>query len=160
MTLAERCSRCGDVLEVLRHPIRRLRWTRYWWQGVASYFTGQLRVCARCGAVYTAEGDLLAAGAVATDTEQRLDTYRKDMAYLRDAFGAVIIAAEVAVIWLTAGESVALIKAILAGGIGVGSFAPFLFFGRKARLAKHELKRLKQARVRGEIPARVSGEGK
>jgi hypothetical protein len=159
MTRAERCDRCGEALEVLRHPIRRLGWTRYWWQGVASYFTGQLRVCSRCGAVYNPDGDLLAAGAVATDTERRLDTYRRDMAYLRDAFGAVIIAAEVAVIWLAAGQSVALVEAILAGVVGVGSFVPFVFFGRKARLAKRELKRLKEGRLRGEIPLRTGGKG-
>lgn len=153
MAVSDRCARCGAALDVLRHPVRRLRWTRYWWKGFTSFFTGQLRICSRCGAMYTGDGELLAAGAVETDAERSLNTYRKDMAYMRDGFAAVVIAAELAVIWLAAGaETFELAKVLLAGGIGVGSLGPFAYFARKARMARRDLRRLKEARLRGEIP--------
>ncbi|NIN12431.1 MAG: hypothetical protein GTO05_07155 [Gemmatimonadales bacterium] len=132
--------------------MRRLRWTRYWWRGVTSLFTGQLRICPQCGAMYSGEGELLAAGAIETDAERRLSVYRKDMAYLRDAFGAVFIAAEFVVIWLIAGtESMELAKVVAAASVGAGSLVPFFYFGRKARLAKRDLKQLRGARQRGQI---------
>ncbi len=150
----ERCKRCGAGLEHLRHPVRRLRWTRYWWKGVLSYFTGQLRICARCGAIYTAEGELLAAGAAETAAEVRLNSYRKDMAGIRDGFAAVVIAAELAAVWLVAGaETFDLARALLAGGVGVGALGPFVYFARKARIAKRDLKQLREARRQGAIPA-------
>jgi hypothetical protein len=154
MAVIERCERCGSELEVLRNPVRRLRWTRYWWKGFTSFFTGQFRICPRCGAMYSGDGQLLAAGAVETDTERRLNTYRKDMAYLRDGFAGVVIAAELAVVWLIAGaETMELAKVILAGGVGVTALGPFAFFAHKTRLAKRDLKRLRQARQSGAIPA-------
>lgn len=154
MVVSERCARCGAGLEILRHPVRRLSWTRYWWKGFTSFFTGQFRICSRCGAMYTGDGELLAAGAVETDAERSLNTYRKDMAYMRDGFAAVVIAAELAVVWLAAGaETFELAKVLLAGGVGIGSLGPFAYFARKAKLARRDLRRLKEARLRGEIPA-------
>ena len=153
MALKERCDRCGHALEVLAKPVRRLRWTRYWWRGVKSLFTGQMKRCPQCGAMYSSEGELLAAGAIETDTEHRLNIYRKDMAYLRDSFAGIFVAAELAVIWLVAGaESVELTKAVVAGSLGAASLAPFFYFHRKARLAKRDLKRLRNARQQGRIP--------
>jgi hypothetical protein len=104
--------------------------------------------------MYTGEGELLAAGAVETEAERRINTYRKDMAYVRDGFGAVIVAAELAMIWLIAGaETFELTKVVLSGGIGVVALGPFVYFAGKARLAKRDLKQLKQARISGAIPA-------
>ena len=157
MPTVGQCERCGHDLETLRSPVRRLRWTRYWWKGFTSFFTGHLRICPRCGAMYTGDGALLAAGAVETDSERRLNIYRKDMAYLRDGFAAVIVAAELAVVWLASGaEAFELAKVLLAGGVGLGALGPFAYFARKAQLAKRDLKRLKDARLRGEILSKSS----
>lgn len=154
MAVIERCVRCDSQLEVLRKPIQRLRWTKYWWKGFASFFTGQLRICPRCGAMYSGDGELLAAGAVETDAERRLNTYRKDMAYVRDGFGAVVVAAELAMIWLIGGaETFELTKVVLSGGVGVVALGPFVYFARKTHLARRDLKRLKRARIGGAIPA-------
>ena len=152
MALKERCDRCGHALEVLAKPVRRLRWSRYWWRGVKSLFTGHMKMCPQCGAMYSAEGELLAAGAIETDAEHRLNVYRKDMAYLRDSFAGIFVAAEVAVIWLVAGaESLELTKAIVAGSVGAASLAPVFYFHRKARLARRDLKRLRSDRQQGRI---------
>ncbi len=154
MVGVEQCERCGHALEVLRHPVKRLRWTRYWWEGFKSLFTGQLRICGRCGAIYSGEGELLAAGAVETEAERRLNVYRKDMAHLRDAFGAVVIAAEIVVLWMVLGpEPAALSKVVLSAGVGVTSLIPFAFFGRRAQLAKRELRALREVRRRGALAA-------
>ncbi len=148
------CQMCGQGLEVLRHPVRRLRWTRHWGKGVASLFSRPLRVCGNCGAMYSGEGELLAAGAVQTEVEQRLDIYRRDMAHLRDSFGGVIVAAELAAVWLMVGAQTANVAgAVVAGSIGVATILPFGFFARKARGAKLELKKMKQARLGGRIPS-------
>lgn len=145
---------CGNALEVLRHPVRRLRWTRHWVKGVASLFSRPLRVCGNCGAMYSSEGELLASGAVTTEAEQRLDSYRRDMAHLRDSFGGVIVAAELAAVWLAAGAQTANIGgAIVAGSIGLISIVPFGFFAGKAHRARRELKKMKEVRVQGRIPA-------
>jgi hypothetical protein len=152
MALKERCDRCGHALEPLAKPVRRLRWTRYWWRGVKSLFTGQMKMCSQCGAMYSSEGELLAAGAIETGAEHRLNIYRKDMAYLRDSFAGIFVAAELAVIWLVAGaDSLELTKAIAAGSVGAVSLVPFFYFHRKARLAKRDLKRLRSARQEGRI---------
>jgi hypothetical protein len=152
MAQLERCDRCGHALEILSKPVRRLRWTRYWWQGVTSLFTGPMQMCPQCGAIYSAEGVLLAAGAIETDTEHRLNVYRRDMAYLRDAFGGIILASGVALTWLLTGaDSFELAKVIAASTVGGVSFAPFIYFGHKARLAKRDLKRLREARQEGRI---------
>ena len=155
MTELQGCTRCDHQLEILRHPLRRLRWTQYWWKGVVSLFTGPLRVCPQCGAIYSGDGDLLGVGAVMTDVETDLDQYRKDMAHLRDSFGGVIIASELVAVWLVAGPvSFHLAQVILAGAVGVGSFIPFAYFASKARHARRDLKQLTKARRSGYIPGR------
>ncbi len=152
MARLERCDRCGHALEVLRKPVRQLRWTRYWWQGVRSLFMGPLSVCPQCGAMYTTDGTLLAAGAIETDAERRLNVYRRDMAYLRDSFGGVFIAAGLVVVWLTTGaDTFELGKVIAAGSAGALSLVPCFYFGRKARLANKDLRKLRQARQSGSI---------
>jgi hypothetical protein len=97
---------------------------------------------------------LLAAGAIETEAERQLNVYRRDMAALRDSFAGVVIAAEVVIVYLVAGaEGVALGKVLLAGGVGTGALTSYLYFGRKARLAKRDLKRMRRARRSGEIPS-------
>jgi hypothetical protein len=149
---AERCERCGHELGLVRHPIRQLRWTRYWWRGVESLFTGALKMCGRCGAVYASDGKLMAAGAIQTDVERRLDGYRRDMAYLRDAFGGVVVAGEIAALWLALGPSGSgAAEVLVAASVGVGAVVPFSYFWRKALSAKRDLKRLREARRQGLI---------
>jgi len=148
----DRCTRCGHELQILTRPVRELRWSRHWMAGVRSLFTGPLHVCVQCGAMYSSEGNLVAAGAIQTEAERRLDVYRKDMAYLRDAFGGVVVAAELVAIWLgfgTAAPDVA--KAIMAAALGGAMFFPFGYFHRKARLARRDLKELRRARRSGEV---------
>jgi hypothetical protein len=110
-------------------------------------------LCPDCGAIYTWEGELLGAGAAETAEEVRLRTYRGDMARLRDSFGAVVVAAEVAVIWLSAGANpfpvIAPILAIVTGG---AALIPFTYFNGKARAARQELKRLRESRMKGALP--------
>jgi|SRR3990170_2377164 len=148
------CQRCGGPLEVLRHPLRRLRGSGYWREGLRSLFALPLRVCPRCGAIYRFEGQLVAVGAAETADELRLKTYREDMAHLRDSFAAVAVAAELAVIWISSGTATFPVLApIVAIGVGGGALLPFTYFARKARDARAELKRLREARVKGELPA-------
>ncbi len=147
---AGNCELCGHGLEILTRPIKRLRWTRHLWQGVASLFRGPLRICNSCGAMYSERGELLAAGAVQTEFEQTLDKYRKDMSYVRDSFGGVVVASEMAVIWLIAGAPANVGGAVLAAAIGVVALAPFGFFWRKVQLAKQDLRQLKKTRTRGQ----------
>jgi hypothetical protein len=74
------------------------------------------------------------------------------MAYLRDAFGGVIVAAELVVIWMIAGsEPVEIAQVLGAAAVGIGAAAPFTFFWRRARLARKELKRLSRARRDGHV---------
>jgi hypothetical protein len=102
--------------------------------------------------MYSTDGELVAVGAIETDTERRLDVYRKDMGYLRDSFAGVIIAAEAVALWLGLGPSGAgIVQVVIAGAVGVASFVPFVYFGQKARGAKRDLKQLRQARRSGEI---------
>lgn len=152
--MSERCERCGHDLETVRRPLRRLRWTRYWWEGLKSLFTGPLAICGRCGAMYASDGTLLAAGAVETETEYRLSVYRRDMAYIRDAFGAVTVASAIVVAWLIVGpESVALTKVVLGVAVGAAALAPFTYFARRAHLAGKQLKAMREARRRGTLPS-------
>jgi len=152
MTDPNRCDRCGQPLVLLRKPLRQLRWSRHWIHGARSLFTGPLKVCNQCGAIYTTEGELLAAGAIETVAERKLDTYRKDMAYLRDAFGGVVIASECVALWLAfGGVSAEAAQVIVAGAFGGAMILPFSYFAGKARLARRDLKKLRQARRSGEI---------
>ncbi|HXV86227.1 MAG TPA: hypothetical protein VD793_05995 [Gemmatimonadales bacterium] len=147
------CDRCGSGLEILKHPLRRLRGSGYWREGLRSLFALPLRVCPRCGAIYRYEGQLLAVGAAETAEELRLKSYREDMAHLRDSFAAVAVAAEFAVIWMSAGTAVfPLMAPVIAIGVGGSVLLPFAYFARKAREARRELKRLRQLRVKGELP--------
>ncbi len=153
MTETPRCERCGHELEVLLKPVRRLRWSRYWLKGVKSLFTGQMRICRQCGAMYSNDGALVAAGAIATEAERRLDVYRKDMAHLRNAFLGIMIAAGGLASWLAFGpETFELGRVMLIGGLGGGAAVPSIYFGRKAHLAGRELKSLRRARRAGQIP--------
>jgi hypothetical protein len=146
------CARCGHGLEPLRNPVERLRWTRFWWKGFVSLFTGQLSLCPHCGTIYSGDGELVASGAVETEAEQRLRAYRRDMAHLRDAFAGIVIAAELVVIWVIAGpDAFSLAKIAAAGSVGIGAFFPYAYFARKAHLAKRDLKQLAEARRRGQI---------
>jgi predicted transcriptional regulator len=102
--------------------------------------------------MYTTDGELLATGAIETASERRLDLYRKDMAYLRDAFGGVVVAAELVALWLGFGTASAEVaQVIVAASFGGAMFLPFSYFARKARLARRDLKKLRQARRSGEI---------
>jgi len=153
MATIDNCERCGRALQVLQKPVRQLRWSRHWMTGVKSLFTGQLWVCHQCGAIYSSEGELLAAGAIETDSEQRIDVYRKDMSHLRNAFGGVVIAAEALAAWLAFGpEAFELGRVIATASLGGVAFFPFLYFGHKAAIAKRDLKRLRKARQSGQIP--------
>jgi hypothetical protein len=148
------CLHCGQPLQVLQHPLRRLRRTGFWWRGVKSLLGRPLKVCPRCGAIYTWEGELLGAGAAETAEELRLKTYRTDMARLRDSFGAVVVAAEIAVIWMSAGTtSFPTIAPILAIATGGAALFPFAYFSHKVRGARRDLKRLREARMKGRLPA-------
>lgn len=146
------CARCNGPLEILHHPVRRLWGTRYWLQGVRSLLAKPLRLCPACGAIHTWEGELLAAGAAETDDELRLKAYRSDMGRLRDGFASVVIAAELAVIWMSASTTafpvVAPVLAIATGGLAL---LPFAYFSRKAKEATSELKWLRDARTRGQL---------
>ncbi len=146
------CKICAHPLEVLTKPVRRLSWSRYWLKGFASLFTRPLRVCSNCGAMYSGDGDLLAVGAVQTEPEIRLDTYRRDMAYLRDSFGGVIVASGLAGAWLLGGAEVANVTgAIIAGTIGAVSIVPFGFFGSRVRRARKQLKEMKAERMKKQL---------
>ena len=146
------CARCHRPLEILRSPVRRLWGTRYWWQGVKSLLAKPLRLCPACGAIHTWEGELLAAGAAETVDELRLKAYRSDMARLRDGYGGVVIAAELAVIWMSAGVApFPVLAPILTIATGAAALLPFAFFSRKAREATSELKRLRDARMKGQL---------
>jgi hypothetical protein len=149
--MASRCARCGSNLEILKHPVRRLRGTGFQWRGFLSLFGEPFRSCARCGAIYAADGSLLAAGVVETAHELSVRAYRDDMANIRDAFAAVTIAAELGVAWMWFGSAahVQILTPILAGLIGVLAVPPFVFFARLARQATTELDALRTARLRG-----------
>lgn len=146
------CKLCAQPLEVLLKPVRRLSWTRHWLKGFSSLFTRPLRVCPTCGAMYSGEGELLAVGAVQTEPELKLDTYRRDMAYMRDSFGGVVVASGLAGAWLIAGaETANVLGAIIAGSVGAVSIVPYGFFGSRVRRARKELKAMKTARMQRQL---------
>ena len=144
------CQQCGHPLEILRRPLRRLRWTRYWWRGLASLMSQPLRVCTQCGSIYTHQGVLVAARAAETDTELRLRGFKDDMAHMRDGFATLVLAGEAGAVWtlLNAGSYDPRIT-VLMGAIGGLSLVPFTIFARKALKAKRELKGMKRARLKG-----------
>jgi hypothetical protein len=112
-------------------------------------------MCRQCGAIYSTDGNLVAAGAVATDAEHHLDLYRKDMAHLRNAFAGVMIAAGGLAAWLGLGpgpETLQMGQVILIGGLGATASVPFVYFAHKSIRARRDLKALRQARRAGHIP--------
>lgn len=146
------CQRCGNDLEVVKNPVSRLRWTRYWLKGVKSLFTRPLLACVKCGAVYTWEGELLAVGAVETSSELKLRALREDMSNLRDAFGTIVIAGGITAGWIVLGPgSFDVGAAVIAGSVSGVAFLPFSYFARRARQARRELKKLKETRIKGEL---------
>lgn len=144
------CQQCGHPLEILRRPLRRLRWTRYWWRGLASLVSQPLQVCTKCGSVYTHQGALVAARAAETDAELRLRGFKEDMAHLRDGFASVVLVGEVGAVWtlLNAGSYDPRVTVLMCA-IGGLSLVPFTFFARRASKAKRELKGMKTARLKG-----------
>jgi hypothetical protein len=120
---------------------------------VRSLFGRPLKLCPVCGAIYSWEGELVAAAAAETADELRLRAYRSDMARLRDSFGAVVVAAELAVIWMSAGANpFPVVAPVLAIATGGAALIPFTYFSGKARAARRELKRLREARLKGALP--------
>ena len=151
------CPRCGKRLEILQHPVRRLKGTGFQWQGFKSLFGEPLRSCAGCGAVYGADGSLLAAAVVETAQELSVKAYRDDMANIRDAFAAITIAAELGVAWMWFGSRsfgiISQILAIVAGGLAV---PPFIFFAKRVRAAEREIDARRSARIRGQATPDVA----
>ena len=148
--MTDNCRQCGHPLEILRRPLRRLRWTRYWWRGLASLVSQPLRVCTKCGAIYTHLGALVAAGAAETNAEMRIRGFKDDMIHLRDGFATVVLAGEVGAVWtLMSAGSYDPRLTVLMGAIGGLALVPFIYFARKASRAKRELKELKAARITG-----------
>ncbi len=146
------CRKCGHQLEVVRHPMRRLSWSRYWWTGFKSLFARPLLACRNCGAMFTWEGDLLALGAVETMGEVKLKALREDMINLRDAFATVTLAAIGATVWMIIGpRTFEVIAPVLSGAVAVLSAVPFVYFTRRARQVKRALRGLKDSRVKGEL---------
>jgi hypothetical protein len=146
------CERCGRELEVLHRPLRRLRWSKHWWRGASSLFSQPLRICPGCGSLYDYNGQLVAAGAAETEVEMRARRFRGDMVALRDGFGAVVLASGMTVAWTLLGPlSYDLAITILSASVGAVSLMPFGYFARKARAARREIKRLKQARREGKV---------
>ena len=144
------CQQCGHPLEILKRPLKRLRWTRYWWRGVASLVSQPLRLCPQCGSIYTHAGVLVATGAAETNAEMRLRGFKDDMIHLRDGFATLVLASEVGAVWtLMNAGSYDLGVTVVMGAIGGLALIPFTFFARKASTAKRELKSLKTARLKG-----------
>ncbi len=144
------CQQCGQPLEILKRPLKRLRWTRYWWRGVASLVSQPLRLCPQCGSIYTQAGALVATGAAETNVEIRLRGFKEDMIHLRDGFATLVLASEVGAVWtLMNAGSYDLGITLVMGTIGGLALIPFTFFARKASKARRELKSLKTARLEG-----------
>jgi hypothetical protein len=109
-------------------------------------------VCTHCGSIYTYDGDLVAAGAAETDAEMRIRGFRHDMAALRDGFATLVLAGEISAIWtLMSSTPYDISVTIIAGTIGGLALVPCTYFARKVAGAKKELRKLKTARLKGEI---------
>ena len=141
------CASCGTELEILREPLKRLRWSRHWLKGASSLFSQPLRLCTTCGSLYDENGSLVAAGAAETEVELRTTRFRNDMIGLRDGFGAVVVGAGMTVAWTLAGPiTYDPAVTILAGSVGVLALAPFGYFLAKVRKIKRELKTMRKTR--------------
>ena len=141
------CSNCGKELTILRRPLHRLRWSKYWWRGLASFFGNPLKVCTKCGAIYTYRGDLVAAGAAETDAELRIHGFKKDMIILRDSFATIVLGGEIGAIWTLfypGGYELSVTVALIA--VGAGALIPTSYFAKQVRMAKRDIKALKRAR--------------
>lgn len=144
------CKLCGNDLGVLRHPIRRLRWTKYWSLGFKSLFGRPLKECLQCGAVYTWEEDLVAEGVVETAPELRLRNLRDDMANMRNSFGTIFLAGEFAALWMWFGPGIYEGAApLVASAIAVLSLGPAAYFNRRVSQTRKRLKEIKEARAQG-----------
>ena len=152
--MTNNCQQCGHPLDILKRPLGRLRWTRYWWRGLASFVSQPLRVCTKCGSIYTHQGVLVAAGAAETDAELRLRGFKDDMAHLRDGFATMVLVGEVGAVWtlMSAGGYDPRLTVLLCA-IGGLSLVPFTYFARKASKAKRELKGMRTARLKGNTSA-------
>jgi hypothetical protein len=72
------------------------------------------------------------------------------MAYLRDAFAAVTIAAELGAAWMWFGpQHASLTASLLTVLIGGGSVLPFVFFGQRVHRANADLQELRAAQTLG-----------
>ena len=148
----DQCQECGADIAILRKPLRRLRWTRYWWVGLSSLGSQPLRFCPDCGALYGPRGNLLAKAVVETTTESKQRRFRDDMVGLRDGFGTVVVASGMTIGWTVFGPvTYDVAVAVWAAALGGASMLPFGYFARKAQKAKKELKRLRTVRIRGEL---------
>ncbi len=147
------CEDCGEPIDVLRRPVRRLRWSRYWWHGWTSLLGNPLRYCPACGALYSFGGQLLGSAVVETAHELKARDFRDDMIGLRDGFGTIVVASGLTVGWTILGPvAYDVTVAIWAGAVGGISLLPFSFFAKKARKAKSELRQLRSARTKGLLP--------
>jgi hypothetical protein len=152
MTTRDACQRCGHATEILRNPLRRLKWTKHWRYAMAATASHPLRSCPSCGAMYRYDGKLLAAGATETIHETQIAAYRDEMKNLRNAFASVVIAAEIgagATLLGLAPQST--IVTLVIASVGVAALIPVVYFSRKVRAARAEIKLLKRARREGKI---------
>ncbi len=144
------CAACGTDLEILRRPIRRLSWTRYWWRGVSSLFSQPLRHCTSCGSLYDASGTLVATGATETDAELKTRRFQNDMIGMRDGFGAVVLGSGMTVAWTLLGPvAYEPVITVVAGTVGALALGPCGYFLVKVRQTKRELKKWRKARRQG-----------
>lgn len=152
--LSNSCSLCGSSLHVLRHPIRRLRWTRYWLTGFKSLFARPLKECRQCGAMFTWEEELIAEGVVETVQELKLRNLRDDLANMRNSFGTLFLAGEFAALWMWFGPAASDGAApVVASAVAIVSLVPFAYFNRRVQLMKKQLKQIRTARTEGRLRA-------
>ena len=152
--LSNSCSLCGSSLNVLRHPIRRLRWTRYWLTGLKSLLARPLKECRQCGAMFTWEEELIAEGVVETVQELKLRNLRDDLANMRNSFGTLFLAGEFAALWMWFGPAAYDGAApVVASAVAIVSLMPFAYFNRRVQLMKKQLKQSRTARTEGRLRA-------
>ncbi|MFQ5549712.1 MAG: hypothetical protein ACE5FJ_00570 [Gemmatimonadales bacterium] len=145
---SDSCSICGHGLDPVRHPVRRLSWTRHWGKGFASLFTRPLKGCSNCGSLFDWDGELLARGALPTTDELKLQNLRSDMSNLRDSFMTIFAAAGFATTWMILNpSSFDAASPMITGGIGLVSLLPYSYFRGKANQFKREIKQLRKNRI-------------